>query len=177
VANISKQIPTKWVVWGALGILVLIGIGWSLTDYIQWRRLETSNYGQGWADLQTAAKPLTWEYTNTQLGVTMVLPAEWLGQDVKKFFSLRKGFGTEAEKKVWEEELPGGRVMVHQRLAKNINKQVIVMETSFAQEDWGEWESTISEIFKTIKPSGEYSNSDELTVEQDKTIQKALDGN
>ena len=81
----------------------------------------------------------------------MVLPAEWYGKDPKEFFTLRKGYGTEAEKKVWEEEIPGGRVMIHQRLAKQVGKQTLIMETAFSQGEWGEWEKTIDEVFKSIR--------------------------
>lgn len=138
--------------WGVIAIAAGVGVVLSVSDYIQWRRLETQRFGQGWADLQTAAKPLTWEYIDKTLGIRMILPAEWYGQDVKKYFKLRKGYGTEAEKKVWEEELPGGRVVIHQRLAKTVGKTTILMETTFGEEEWGKWEKTVEAMWASLQP-------------------------
>lgn len=145
------KIDRNWVVWGVIGTAIAVGVWYSVADYREWRRLETERFGQGWADLQATAKPLTWEYTDNEFGITMILPAEWYGQDPKKYITLRKGYGTEADKKVWSEELPGGKVFIHQRLAKDLGNGRIMMETKFGEGEWGEWEKTIEEVFKSVK--------------------------
>lgn len=176
--RLSLNITRSTLIWAVVALAVAAGIAFSVADYLSWKRLETQKFGQGWADLQSAARPLTWEYTDAELGMKMILPAEWYGQDVGKYFILRKGYGTEADKKVWSEELPGGKQVIRQRLATDVAKTRIVMETVFSQGEWGEWEKTVEAVFKTITPvTVEYSNSDELTVEQDREIQKALDDN
>lgn len=73
------------VVWGTLGVLVLVGMGFTLRDYLQWRREETKNYGQ--KSLETAqfqpAGELVGPYENRIAKLRIKYPATWTVRENK----------------------------------------------------------------------------------------------
>ena len=73
------------VIWGVIGVLILLGVGVTVADYRQWRRVETERYGQGWADMRQPALELTWMYQNKPAGIRMRLPTGWKVEEDLRF--------------------------------------------------------------------------------------------
>ncbi len=147
IENLKFIIDEKYI-FLIIGILIVFGVGWTIKDYREWRRLETQNYGQGWKDLRAEARPLTREYRNDELGITADLP-----DGLKIGDQINFGPGNESDsgvKKRTEEE-PGGRVFVIERMGKSVGGKMVVLEARMGEEEWGKWEKTVQAIFESIR--------------------------
>ena len=65
-----------WVIWG---ILVFVGVLFSVKDYKTWKRAETEKYGQGWAGQEKIVEtaPLTGPYVNKIWRFRIKYPKDW----------------------------------------------------------------------------------------------------
>lgn len=160
--NHSRRIAYgKWLM-AISGVILFSGIVLTIKDYQQWKRLETEKYGQGWKDLVAEAQPLTEETNIGEWGLAIRLPDNvkikyenekiYIKNNKDREIAVLK-IGEEGEtgiKKVGVEE-PGGRVFVVQTMGKRVGDKIVMMETRFGEEEWGQWQKTVEAIFESIK--------------------------
>jgi len=119
------SLKTK-IVWGVIGVWLVVGVGVSIWDYRNWRQEETKNYGHG-PDVEKATWKLTRIYQNNLAKIRIRYPEGWEvvtapGDGVVAEFSLREqskkisievrkaeGSLTEWENKFLQETDPGER--------------------------------------------------------------------
>lgn len=138
----------KRLATGIIILVLLVGMGLTVWDWREWKRLETERFGQGWADLQAEAMPLTVKYRNQELRIIAKLP---MGLTVGEQIKFEVGSDKDIGVTTWDEELPGGRLMIKQRLGKSVGDKIVVVETTFGEEGWGKWEKTIQAIFESVE--------------------------
>jgi hypothetical protein len=180
----------KKALWIIIGTLVIIGVGFTFWDYIQWRHEELDRYGQGWKDLEAPAMQLEQMYQSKLLGVRLRLPAGWkiedegrkievegimtvtittsqegltdlVNSEVAKLKASGKELAWEREyvttEKMdmtvitWQEELPGGRAQLKQRVMGKMRDKLIRLEVAVPEEEWGKYEKTFWEIYKNLE--------------------------
>ncbi len=51
----------------------------------------------------------------------------------------------------WQEEVAGGRAILHQEAWGMTNEKLVVWNAKYASEEWGKWNKTITAIFASIE--------------------------
>ncbi|OGD09132.1 hypothetical protein A2397_01545 [Candidatus Amesbacteria bacterium RIFOXYB1_FULL_44_23] len=175
----SHKRGSKFVGWGIIWTLVILGVMVTLWDYRQWTRAEMAKYGQGWGDIDNPAMELTNMYQDKELGIRMRLPTEWNREMVKisvrpeveslmdltdrRVDELKTNGNIVSErayiagKKVdwtvltWSEEFPGGKANKRQEAWSKTGDRVMVISVEIEEEKWGEIRKTMEEIYKNIE--------------------------
>lgn len=161
--------------------LIVIGVGVTLVDYQQWRHAELDRYGQGWSDLNPPAPALTRLYQNLELGIRMRLPEKTEVDKILKIGVNTSDIGLtdlvrdEAERiknegnklsrdweyvntekinltvLTWNEDTAGGGQMTRQLVMAKKANRVLKIEVGIDNGDWGKWENTLLEIYKSVE--------------------------
>jgi len=76
----GNMVNKKWII---IGTVLLVGVGYTVKDYIAWRKEEIGKFGQGYSQMAAAAKPLVNIYENLKLGFRIRYPEAWAVTEIK----------------------------------------------------------------------------------------------
>jgi hypothetical protein len=144
-----------------VGVVVVVGMGVSARDYVNWRREETKNYGHGPLMNQANAMELGQRYSNGYVGFRMRYPVGWtqeeklkkpeggLEGEVNRYQPTRqtevikvKNEGGSVEVTVSVDRLRGDVVQVLDQEVERLESEGIVLDKEreywhTEREDWG----------------------------------------
>ncbi len=161
----------KYLLIGVIGVIGVIG---SIGEYRNWRKEETTNYGQGWAQTKALKDPetLVGPYVNELQSYRIRYPKNWKLKEDKQsttFYLDSKSIRVErvtismnfpdfvdrqAQNVIRDRDYTDSLVVLtfdgKQKALSQKGNMVYILTATTPKENWNEYELTFKEVFKSL---------------------------